>query len=153
MDDDVLGPIDYLVVEFPSGQVTGEGFRSLIDLVHRGIIRVLDLEFVARSADGAGRKVTLDTVEQAAGVDVTLWRGAESGLLDQSDFDNVASGIETGSVAGIVVYENVWAAPLIAAFERGGAHVVGEGRIVVDDLLTALDDAENTRTPATTEAE
>ena len=144
MDDDVLGPIDYLAVEFPSGHVTGDGFRSLMDLVRRGIIRVLDLEFVAKSADGAVRKVALDTVEHAAGVDVTLWRGAESGLLDRSDVDNVASGIEPGSVAGIVVYENVWAAPLIAAFERGGAHVVGEGRIAVDELLTALDSAECT---------
>jgi hypothetical protein len=142
VDDDVLGPIDYLVVEFPSGQVTGEGFWSLMDLVHRGIIRVLDLEFVAASADGAVRKVTLDTVTQATGIDVTLWQSAESGLLDQSDIDNVASGIAPGSVAGIVVYENVWAVPMIAAFERGGAHVVGDGRIVVDDLLTALDDAE-----------
>jgi hypothetical protein len=138
MDDEVLGPIDYLAVEFPSGNVTGEGFQPLMDLVRRGIIRVLDLEFVARSADGSVRKVALDTVKHAAGVDVTLWRGAESGLLDLSDAANVASGIAPGSVAGILVYENVWAAPLIAAFERSGAHVVGEGSIAVDDLLTAL---------------
>jgi hypothetical protein len=72
------------------------------------------------------------------GLDVTLWQGAESGLLDQPDVDNIASGIQPGSVAGILVYENVWAAPLIAAFEREGAHVVGEGSIAVDDLLTAL---------------
>src|SRR5262249_55883862 len=108
MDDDVLGPVDYLAVEFPSGNVTGAGFQPLTDLVRRGIIRVLDLEFVAKSADGAVRKVALDAVKHAAGVDVTLWRGAESGLLDRSDADNVASGIAPGSVAGILVYENVW---------------------------------------------
>ena len=142
MDDDILGPIDYLAVEFPSGNVTGEGFQALMELVRHGIIRVLDLEFVAKSVGGAVRKVALDTVEHATGVDVTLWRGAESGLLDQSDVDNVAAGIAPGSVAGIVVYENVWAAPLIAAFERGGAHVIGEGSIAVDDLLTALGGAE-----------
>jgi hypothetical protein len=140
--DDVLGPIDYLAVEFPGGQVTDDGFRALLDLANRGIVRVLDLEFVAKAADGAVRKVALDSVEHAAGVDVTLWRGAESGLLDRSDVDNVAAGLAAGSVAGIVVYENVWAAPLIAAFERGGAHVVGEGSIAVDELLTALDSAE-----------
>jgi hypothetical protein len=142
MDDDILGPIDYLAVEFPSGNVTGEGFLPLMDLVRRGIIRVLDLEFVAKSADGALRTVALDAIAHAAGVDVTLWRGAESGLLDRSDAANVGAGIAPGSVAGILVYENVWAAPLIAAFERGGAHVVGEGSIAVDDLLTALGGTE-----------
>jgi hypothetical protein len=142
MDDDILGPIDYLAVEFPGGKVTGEGFEPLMDLVHRGIIRVLDLEFVAKATDGALRMVALDTIAHAAGVDVRLWRGAESGLLDRSDAANVAAGIAPGSVAGILVYENVWAAPLIAAFERGGAHVVGEGSIAVEDLLTALDGTE-----------
>jgi hypothetical protein len=142
VNDDVLGPIDYLAVEFPGGHVTGEGFQLLMDLVHRGIIRVLDLEFVAKSADGAVRKVALGAVEHTGDVDVTIWQGAASGLLDPSDVDNVASGIEPGSLAGILVYENVWAAPLIAAIERSSAHIVGEGRIAADDLVAALDSTE-----------
>jgi hypothetical protein len=142
MGDDVLGPIDYLAVEFPGGHVTSDAFQSVMDLTRRGIIRVLDLEFVAKSGDGAVRKVALDSLTDAIGVDVTLWQGAESGLLDRSDFDTVASGIAPGSIAGILVYEHVWAAPLIATIERSGAHVVGDGRIAVDDLLTALDSAE-----------
>jgi Family of unknown function (DUF6325) len=142
VDDDVLGPIDYLAVEFPGGRVTGEGFQLLMDLVDRGIIRVLDLEFVAKSADGVVRKVALGDVEHTSDVDVTIWQGAASGLLDPSDIDNVASGIEPGSLAGVLVYENVWAAPLIAAIERSNAHIVGEGRITIDDLATALDTTE-----------
>jgi hypothetical protein len=142
MDDDVLAPIDYLALEFPGGHVTGDAFQSLIDLTHRGIIRVLDLEFLAKSTDGVVRKVALNSLIDAIGVDVTLWQGAESGLLDQSDFDTVASGIEPGSVAAILVYEDVWAAPLIATIERSGAHVVADGRIAVEDLLSALDSAE-----------
>ena len=142
MDDDVLAPIDYLAVEFPGGHVTGDAFQSVMDVCRRGVIRVLDLEFIAKSAEGAVRKVALDTLTDATGVDVALWQGAESGLLDQSDFDAVASGIAPGSIAGILVYEHVWAAPVIATIERSGAHVVGEGRIAMDDLLAALNSDE-----------
>jgi hypothetical protein len=142
MDDDVLGPIDYLAVEFPGGQVAGDVFRSLLDLTRRGVIRVLDLEFVAKSTDAAVRKVEFANLTDTIGVDVTLWQGAESGLLDRSDLNAVASGIAPGSVAGILVYEQVWAAPLIATIERSGAHVVGEGHVAAEDLLTALDSAE-----------
>jgi hypothetical protein len=141
-DDDALAPIDYLALEFPDGHVTGDAFQSVMDLTHSGTIRVLDLEFLAKSADGVVRKVALDSVSDAIGVDVTLWQGADSGLLDPSDFEVVASAIAPGSMAGILIYENVWAAPLIATIEHSGAHVVGDGRIAVEDLVAALDSAE-----------
>lgn len=140
MDDDILGPVDYLAVEWPGGHVTGEGFQLLLDLVERGIVRVLDLEFIAKAADGSVRKVTLDDVEHGGDVDVTMWDGASSGLLDQSDVDEVAAVIEPGSLAGILVYENLWAVPLMTALDRSTARMVGSGRIVVEDLLTALDE-------------
>lgn len=140
MDDDILGPVDYLAVEWPGGHVTGEGFQLLLDLVERGIVRVLDLEFIAKAADGSVRKVTLDDVEHGGDVDVTMWDGASSGLLDQSDVDEVATVIEPGSLAGILVHENLWAVPLMTALDRSTARMVGSGRIVVEDLLTALDE-------------
>ncbi|MBV9170142.1 MAG: DUF1269 domain-containing protein [Chloroflexi bacterium] len=139
MDDDILGPIDYLAVEFPNGRVTGESFRVVTDLVRRGIVRVLDLEFVAKSGDGGVRKVELRDVEHTADVDITLWQGAESDVLDQSDFDLIAANIAPGSLAGILVYENVWAVPLLAVIERSTAHIVGHGRIDAEDLLAVLD--------------
>ncbi|MBV9325002.1 MAG: DUF1269 domain-containing protein [Chloroflexi bacterium] len=142
MDDDILGPIDYLAIEFPNGRVSGEGFQLVMDLVQRGIIRVLDLEFIARASDGTARRVALGDIGHTADVDVTVWQGAESRVLDQSDFDLIASGIAPGSLAGILVYENVWAAPLMAAIERNAARIVGEGRIAADDLVTALDASE-----------
>jgi len=142
VDDDVLGPIDYLAVEWPGGHVTGEGFQLLLALVDRGIIRVLDLEFMAKAADGTVRRVALGDVEHGGDVDVTMWDGASSGLLDQSDIDEVATVIEPGSLAGILVYENLWATPLMAALDRSSARLVGDGRIVVEDLLTALDATE-----------
>ena len=143
MDDDILGPIDYLAVEFPEGRVTGEAFQVLMDLVQRGVIRVLDLEFIAKSGDGSARKVTLDEVEHSPDVDVALWAGAESDLLDQSDFDVFASDIALGSVASILVYENVWEAPLLAAIGRSRAQIVGAGRVTADDLMIALDASDH----------
>jgi Family of unknown function (DUF6325) len=140
--DDVLGPIDYLAVEWPGGHVTGEGFGLLLDLVERGIIRVLDLEFIAKAPDGTVRKVALGEVEHGGDVDVTMWEGASSGLLDQADVDEVAAAIEPDSLAGILVYENVWAVPTWTALDRSSARLVGAGRIVADDLLAALDATE-----------
>ena len=142
MSDQVLGPIDYLAVEWPGGHVTGEGFELLLDLVERDIVRVLDLEFIAKSSDGAVRKVALADVEHGGDVDVTIWDGASSGLLDQSDIDEVAAAIEPGSLAGIVVYENLWAVPIWTALDRSAARLVGSGRISGDDLIAALDATE-----------
>ena len=142
MDDDILGPVDYLAVEWPGAQVTGEGFQLLLDLVERGIVRVLDLAFVAKAADGSVKKVALGDVEHGGDVDVTMWDGASSGLLDQSDIDQVAAVIEPGSLAGIMVYENLWAVPLMTALDRSTAWMVGGGRIGGEALLTALDETE-----------
>ena len=141
-DDEILGPIDYLAVEWPGGHVTGEGFELLLDLVNRGIVRVLDLEFIAKAADGSVRKVALGDVEHGGDVNVTTWDAASSGLLDQSDVDEVAAVIEPGSLAGILVYENLWAVPLMTALDRSTARMVGSGRIFVEDLLNALDETE-----------
>jgi hypothetical protein len=141
-DDDVLGLVDYLAVEWPGGHVTGEGFQLLLDLVDRDIIRVLDLEFIAKAADGSVKKVELGDVGHGGDADVTRWEGASSGLLDQSDVDEVAAVIEPGSLAGILMYENLWSVPLMTALDRSSARMVGNGRIVVEDLLTALDETE-----------
>ena len=142
MSDDVLGPIDYLAVGWPGGHVTGEGFRLLLDLVERGIIRVLDLDFIAKAADGTVRRVALGDVEHGGEVDATMWAGKSSGLLDQSDIDEVAAAIEPNSLAGILVYENLWAVPMWTALDRSSARLVGAGRIHGDDLLAALDATE-----------
>jgi len=141
-DDDVLGPIDYLAVEFPGGRITGEGFALVLDLVHRGLIRVLDMQFVAKATDGTVSRVALGAIEHGGDIDITRWDGASSGLLDEADRAAVGAVIETGSLAGILVYENIWAVPLMAALDRNEARLVGSGRIGSDDLLTALDDSE-----------
>ncbi len=138
MGDTVLGPIDYLAVEWPERHVTGEGFRLLMDLVDRGIVRVLDILFIGKDTDGKVSKVEVAEVEHSDALDERLW-GLSSGLLDQSDIDEVAAAIEPGGLAGILVYENVWAVPMWTAIDRSRARVVGAGRIVADDLIAALD--------------
>jgi hypothetical protein len=138
MGETILGPIDYLAVEWPDQHVTGEGFRLLMDLVDREIVRVLDLLFVAKDADGKVSRVDVADVEHSEALDERLW-GLASGLLDQSDIDEVAAEIQPGSLAGILVYENVWAVPMWTAIDRSSARLVGAGRVVADDLIEALD--------------
>ena len=138
MADSILGPIDYLAVEWPERHVTGEGFRLLMDLVDREIVRVLDVLFIAKDADGKVSKVDVADVEHSEALDQRLW-GLSSGLLDESDIDEVAAAIGPGSLAGILVYENVWAVPMWTAIDRSSARLVGAGRIGADDLIAALD--------------
>jgi hypothetical protein len=138
MGDTILGPIDYLAVEWPDRHVTGEGFRLLMELVDRDIVRVLDLTFIAKDADGKVSEVEVGDVAHSDALDERLW-GLSSGLLDQSDIDEVAAAIEPGSLAGILVYENVWAVPMWTAIDRSNARLVGAGRVVADDLIAALD--------------
>ncbi len=140
MDNDVLAPVAYLAVEFPTGRVTGEGFALVHDLVASGVISVLDLEFVAKDSDGSVHKVRLDDIDHAADVDITQWQGTDAGLLDQDDVDTITAVMQPGSLAGIIVYENVWAAPLLASIDANGARLVGSGSIDVDDLIQSLND-------------
>jgi hypothetical protein len=109
-----------------------------MDLVDREIVRVLDLLFIAKDADGKVSTVDVADVEHSDALDPRLW-GLSSGLLDQSDIDQVGAVIGPGSLAGILVYENVWAVPMWTAIDRSSARLVGAGRIVTDDLIAALD--------------
>jgi hypothetical protein len=136
------GPIDYLVVEFPGNKMTGEGLPLLVDLVDSGIIRILDLVFVKRELDGSVQAVEIADFDGDGELDLAVFEGAASGLLGQDDIDEASSVVEPGSSAGILVYENVWAAPFAAALRRGGAQLVASGRIPVQAILAALEQAE-----------
>ncbi len=136
-----LGPISYLIVEFPGNKMTGEGFASLLDLVDRGIIRILDLMFVMRDSDGSVRALDLQDIDLDGRFDLAAFAGASSGLLDQGDLSEAASVIEPGSSAGILIFENRWATPFVQALRRGEAQLVSAGYIPQDDLAAALDAA------------
>jgi hypothetical protein len=139
---DEMGPIDFLVVEFPGSRMSGEGLPLLIDLVDRGIVRILDLVFIRKLQDGSVVRLELTGTHGDGQADLSAFEGASSGLLDQEDIDNAAAAIESGSAAGLIVYENRWAAPLATALRRGGAQLLSGGRIPVQALLAALDAAE-----------
>jgi hypothetical protein len=142
-DLDETGPIDYLVVEFPGNRMTGEGLPILVDLVDAGIIRILDLVFVTRDADGSIAAVEISDLDGDGQLDLSVFEGASSGLLGEDELDEAAAAIEPGSSAGILVYENVWAAPFAAALRRGGAQLVASGRIPVQALLASLEATES----------
>jgi hypothetical protein len=152
-DTDVeLGPIDYVVVEWPADkQPTGEAFPHLVDLVDRGLIRVLDLAFVKKGTDGT--IVGLDLQDFAADGDpqLTIFEGASSGLLGDDDREEAGNAIEPGCSAALIVYENTWAAPwatarrappVATALRHRGAQLVATGRIPVNAIISALDELE-----------
>jgi len=134
-----LGPIDYLVVEFPGSHMTGEGLPLLADLVDRGIIRILDLVFVKKGLDGSIAGLAIADFDADGELDLAVFEGASSGILGQDDIDEAGGALEPGNSAVVLVYENTWAAPLAAAVRRGGGQLVAGGRIPVEAVLAALD--------------
>jgi hypothetical protein len=133
-----VGPIDYLVVEFPGNKMTGEGWPLLVDLVDRGIIRILDLVFIRKEEDGSVTGLSIEDLGRE-GVDMQVFQGASSGLLGDDDLAEAANAVEPGCSAGVLVFENTWAAPFATALRRGGAQLVASGRIPVNAMLAALE--------------
>jgi hypothetical protein len=139
LDDlDVMGPIDLMVVEFPHRKTPGEGVPLFVDLVDRGIIRVLDLVFVRKEEDGSVRRLKLADL----GPELAVFEGAASGLVADEDVDDTAAALDPDSAAVILVYENRWAAPLAQAMRRGGGQLVVSERLPIQAILAALDATE-----------
>jgi len=143
-----MGPVDYLVIEFP-GTPTGENLPLLVDLVDRGIVRILDLVLVKREFDGSMWLLALADADGDGEWDYSVFEGVSAGVLGQDDIDEAGQALEPGHSAAILVYENTWAAPLAVALRRSGAQMVASGRIPVQALLAALDATESGATTAT----
>ena len=142
-DLDEMGPIDYIVVEFPGSKMNGEAFPHLIDLVDRGIVRILDLVFVTKELDGSVKGIAIADLDDDGELDLAVFEGASSGLIGDDDIEEAGGILEPGSSAGILVYENVWAGPFAAAVRRGGAQLVACGRIPIPAMLAALEAADS----------
>jgi hypothetical protein len=136
------GPIDYLAVEFPEARMRGEGLAALVDLVDRGIIRLLDLRAVTRESDGTFTAVAITDLDNDGTLDLAIFEGVESGLLDDEDLQKAADLIEPGKVVALIVYENTWAIPFVNAMRRVGAELIASGRIPADEVIAALDSLE-----------
>ena len=143
-DDVELGPIDYLVVEWPADrQPTGEAFPLLVDLVDRGLIRVLDFAFVHKEEDGSTVGINIGDLDLDGNPEIALFEGASTGLLGDDDFNEAGGALEPGCSAAILLYENTWAAPFATALRRGGAQLVANGSIPVNAVIAALDEIES----------
>ena len=151
MAEQAVGPIDYLAVELPSERMKGEGLAELVDLVDRGIIRLLDMRAVRREADGTFTAIAITDLDHDGTLDLAIFEGIESGLLDNDDLGQAAELIEPGKVVALMVYENTWAVPFVAAMRRADAELIASGRIPADEVEAMLDalEAEETESSAT----
>ncbi|MET0601467.1 MAG: DUF6325 family protein [Baekduia sp.] len=138
---DEMGPIDYIVLEWPTTPSGDEVVPLLVDLVDRGIIRILDVAFVTKDQDGTVAAIEISDLGPAAAAFGVL-EGASSGVVDDDDLRDAASVLEPGTSAAILVWENRWAAPVAIALRRSGGQLVASGRIPVQALVASLDALE-----------
>ena len=136
------GALDYVVVELPRQQVTGELIPSLLDLVDRQVIRILDLLLVTKSDDGSHQVLQPDDVEAAFVDDIATLAGASSGLLGDEDAAAIAEIMEPGHGAMAIVYENLWSLPFASPARKAGGPVLSIGPIPTQAILSTLDDHE-----------
>ena len=133
-----LGPIDYLLVEWPGKQPNGAAPPHLVDRVDRGLIRILDFAFIKKEEDGSVIQLEIADL----GDEILVLEGASSGILSDEDTSEAAQALENGTSAALLVYENSWAAPFASAVRRSGGQLVASGRIPVNEILAALEAAE-----------
>ena len=137
---DQLGPVDYLVVEFPGSNFNGEIMPELVDLVERGVVRVLDLVVIKKDEDSTFEAFEFADIEDGVLGELRELEREFADLLSEDDIAAVVDAMEPGSTAGLLIYENLWAAPFASAVRRAGGQVVAGGRIPTQQLLAVLED-------------
>ena len=141
--EDELGPIDIVVIAYPAGApMTGDAVPIFVDLVERGIIRVLDVLFVIQNEDGTVSGFEATDLDGDSIGDLKVFEGASTGLLGEEDVASVGETLEPGTAAVMIVYENRWAAPFAAAVRRNGGVLVANHRITAQELMDAIDTAD-----------
>ena len=138
-DVDELGPIDWIVVEFPGSKFNGQIAPALRDLVERDLIRVLDLLVLKKDADGSLEAFELSDLDQGEIGDLRTYESELAMLLSEEDVTSLAAAVEPGSSAAVLVWENTWAAPFASAVRRSGGQLVASGRIPIQALLAAIE--------------
>jgi len=139
IDDDAIGPIDFILIELDPDKLRGEAAAALLDLVEAGVVRLLDVALLAKDADGDVAAIDLAEAAAEAAGDFGAIAGAQSGLLSDEDLAEAGDALEPGKVGAIIVYENAWAAPFAAAVRRAGGELIASARIPAQDVLDALD--------------
>jgi hypothetical protein len=143
---DELGPVDYVVVEFPAGQsnFTGEMVEELLALVEAGIIRVIDVVILTKDADGGIDAIELSDVDELGPLEVIETELAE--LLAEDDIVHLAAAMDPGSTAGVLIWENLWAAPFASAARRSGGQLIANGRIPIQAIIASIEADEDNET-------
>ena len=136
-----MGPIDWLLIEF-NEPLTGKAAPPLLDLVDRGLIRILDLMFIRKLSDGTVQAVEISDLPGDEAAHVEVFEGASSGILGEEDLTAAGEALEVDTRAILLVYENTWAAPFAIAVREAGGFLVDQGRIPVQSIIAALDELE-----------
>lgn len=136
---DELGPVDWIVVEFPGSRFNGEIAPTLMDLVDRGIIRILDLLMIRKEEDGSFDAFEISDLDEGEIGGVRDYETEMANLLSQEDVESVSAAVEPGSTAALLVWENTWAAPFGSAVRHAGGQLVASGRIPVQAILAAIE--------------
>jgi uncharacterized protein DUF6325 len=139
---DELGPVDWIVVEFPGSRMNGQIVPALLDLVERDLVRVLDLLVLKKDDDGSVEAFELSDLDEGEIGELRSYESELAMLLSEEDVNSLAAAIEPGSSAGVLVWENTWAAPFISAVRRSGGQLAASGRIPVQTLLAAIEAGE-----------
>jgi hypothetical protein len=136
---DELGPVDYLVVEFPAGasNFTGEMAKELLALVDAGTIRVIDVLILTKNEDGSVDANELSDIPQLGELEAIETQLAE--LLAEDDVIHLAAAMEPGSTAGVLIWENLWAAPFAAAARHSGGQLIANGRIPIQAIIASIE--------------
>ena len=134
-----MGPIDYVVLEWPGKQPKGDAVPLLVDLVERGIIRILDIAFMVKGEDGSVQGIDFAAMN---GGGFSEFEGVSTGLLGEDDLREAAEALEPGTSAAVLVWENRWAAPVAVALRRSGGQLVASGRLPIQAIIAALDAVE-----------
>ena len=139
LEIDEMGPIDYVVLEWPGKQPAGEAAPLIVDLADKGIIRILDIAFMVKREDG-----TVDSIELADldGDGFADFEGASTGLIGRDDLDEAAAALDPGTSAAVLIWENRWAAPVAVALRRSGGQLVASGRLPLQAVIASLEAAE-----------
>ena len=138
-DVDELGPVDWIVVEFPGSRFNGQIAPALLDLVERDLVRVLDLLVLKKDADGSLEAFELSDLDEGEIGELRTYESELAMLLSEEDVTSLAAAIEPGSSAGVLVWENTWAAPFASAVRRSGGQLVASGRIPIQAMLAAIE--------------
>ncbi len=141
-EPDVHGPIDTVILEFPKGAEGGATAQAILDLVDSGTIRLYDLIVVSKDDDGVCTEIEVTALPGASLAEFSVFEGARSGLVGEDDVTELAAIMDPGTVAAVIVYENAWSVPFVAAARSEGAELVASTRLTAQQIMDALDAVE-----------